>query len=79
MQVLFMNALLMVANFAFTLVFLGNGFAYFGYGYFLATLFAFAIGALLTFRELGRVPFLTFVRPQAVSTETAADTSKAPL
>jgi len=82
MQVLYMNALLMVANFAFTLIFLGNGFAYYGYGYFLATLFAFAIGAVVTFRELGRLPFLTFVRPQMVSRESALDSppdrSKAP-
>ena len=26
-------------------------------------------GALITFRELGRIPFLTFIRPQAVRTE----------
>jgi len=68
-QVLWMNALLMVANFGFTLLFLDRGFAYYGYGYFIATLIAFMAGALITFRELGRVPFLTFIRPQAVRTD----------
>ena len=34
---------------------------YYGYGYFASALLTFLIGAMVTFRELGRIPYHTFI------------------
>ena len=51
----------LATNAIFTWVSLQHGFAYYGYGYFAAALLSFLIGAMVTFRELGRIPYHTFI------------------
>lgn len=60
-RVLALNIILFVTNFGFTYISMQEGFANYGYGYFGAALFSFLVGALITFRELFRVPYHTFV------------------
>lgn len=60
-RVLALNVILLVTNFGFTVVSMHAGFADYGYGYFAAALFSFLVGALITFRELFRVPYHAFV------------------
>jgi uncharacterized membrane protein len=64
-QVLFVNLVLMFTSLVFTWLSIGQGFAYYGFGYFSAALFSFLVAALITFRELNRVPYNTFIKRQA--------------
>ena len=60
-QVLFLTFFFLATNVVFTFASLGHGFAYYGYGYFASALLSFLVGALVTFRELGRIPYHTFI------------------
>lgn len=60
-QVLWLTVFFMLTNGLFTFYSLNHGFPYYGYGYFAAALLSFLIGAMVTFRELGRIPYHTFI------------------
>ncbi|HEY7610515.1 MAG TPA: exopolysaccharide Pel transporter PelG [Alphaproteobacteria bacterium] len=60
-QVLFLTLFFLATNAIFTWYSLQQGFAYYGYGYFASALLSFLIGAMVTFRELGRIPYHTFI------------------
>jgi uncharacterized membrane protein len=60
-QVLWLTIFFLATNTIFTWVSLDHGFAYYGYGYFASALLSFLIGAMVTFRELGRIPYHTFI------------------
>jgi uncharacterized membrane protein len=60
-QVLFLTFFFLATNVVFTFASLDHGFAYYGYGYFASALLSFLVGALVTFRELGRIPYHTFI------------------
>ncbi len=60
-RVLALNVILLTTNFGFTYIAMQQGFSDYGYGYFAAALFSFLLGALITFRELFRVPYHAFV------------------
>lgn len=60
-QVLFLTFFFLATNIVFTFASLDHGFAYYGYGYFASALLSFLVGALVTFRELGRIPYHTFI------------------
>lgn len=60
-KVLGITLFFLATNAIFTWYSLGHGFAYYGYGYFAASLLSFLIAALVTFRELGRIPYHTFI------------------
>jgi uncharacterized membrane protein len=60
-QVLFLTIFFLSTNAIFTWASLNQGFAYYGYGYFASALLSFLIGAMITFRELGRIPYHTFI------------------
>ena len=57
--------LYLVTNGLFTWVTMELGFAYYGYGYFLASLVTFLIAYGVCAWHVGRLPFLTFVRNNA--------------
>ena len=61
-KVLGLHLFLLITNTVFTMVSLELGFPFYGYGYFLSTLLSFALAALVTFREVRQIPYLTFVR-----------------
>jgi uncharacterized membrane protein len=71
-QVLFLTGFFLVTNGIFTWYSLQHGFAYYGYGYFASALLSFLIGAMLTFREMGRIPYHTFIT-QPPSARAAPD------
>jgi uncharacterized membrane protein len=58
--VLLLTLFFLLTNALFTWYSLQHGFPYYGYGYFASALLSFLIGALVTFRELGRIPYHTF-------------------
>lgn len=58
----------MVANGVFTWMSMQLGFEYYGYGYFLSSLFTFVVAAILTFRYVYDLPYHTFV-----TTNTSVD------
>lgn len=60
-----LQAFYLVTNGLFTWVTLGLGFAWYGYGYFLASLVTLVLGYGLCAWHVGRLPFLTFVRNNA--------------
>ena len=60
-RVLALNLILFGTNLGFTIISMNLGFADYGYGYFAAALFSFLVGAIITFRELFRVPYHTFI------------------
>jgi uncharacterized membrane protein len=60
-HVLFLTAFFLATNALFTWYSLGHGFPYYGYGYFASALLSFLVGALVAFRELGRIPYHTFI------------------
>lgn len=60
-HVLFLTVFFLATNTIFTWYSLIHGFPYYGYGYFASALLSFLIGALVTFRELGRIPYHTFI------------------
>ena len=60
-QVLFLTFFFLATNIVFTFASLNHGFAYYGYGYFASALLSFLVGALVTFRELGRIPYHAFI------------------
>lgn len=63
---LWLMTLFLVLNGVFTWFSLRHGYSYYGYGYFAAALISFLVAALVTFRELGRIPYHTFIhRPAA--------------
>lgn len=69
-QTLWLMVLLFATNAIFTAFTLTRGFPYYGYGYFASALITFLIGAMVTFRELARIDFHTFVnRPSAAQGE----------
>lgn len=51
----------LAANAGFTLIFSSMGFAWYGYGYFLSSLLAFAIGYLMVADAVRRLPYFAFV------------------
>ncbi len=61
MATLKLQTLFLVTNAVFTLVTLKLGFAYYGYGYFLAALITFAATFLTAAHYLDRLPYQTFV------------------
>jgi uncharacterized membrane protein len=76
-QVLFLTFFFLMTNIVFTLASLDHGFAYYGYGYFASALLSFLVGALVTFRELGRIPYHTFIT-QPPTARAAPEDEKAP-
>jgi len=60
-----LQCLFLLANAGFTLVTLKLGFPYYGYGFFLATVFALVVAYTMTAKEVSRLPYLTFVRNNA--------------
>jgi polysaccharide biosynthesis protein PelG len=66
---LLLQSVFLVANAAFTYLSLELGFAYLGYGYFLATIITFAIGIGLLFNVLRQLPYFAFVRNNPSVTE----------
>jgi len=79
-HVLFLAGFFVATNAIFTWYSLQHGFAYYGYGYFASALLSFLIGALVTFRELGRIPYHTFITqpptaPAAPEEEDKADSA----
>jgi uncharacterized membrane protein len=60
-QVLWLTAFFLATNAVFTWLSLQHGFSYYGYSYFASALLTFLIGAMVTFRELGRIPYHTFI------------------
>lgn len=60
-QVLWLTVFFLATNAIFTWYSLKHGFSYYGYGYFASALLTFLIGAMVTFRELGRIPYHTFI------------------
>ncbi|MCW5770949.1 MAG: exopolysaccharide Pel transporter PelG [Rhodospirillaceae bacterium] len=79
-QVLWLTAFFLATNALFTLYSLQHGFPYYGYGYFASALLSFLIGALVTFRELGRIPYHTFITqpPAARATPEAEEEQRHP-
>jgi len=63
--VLRLAGMFLVANALLTLMTLKLGFRFYGYGYFLAALIAFAAGFLTTARLLRRLPYEAFIRNNA--------------
>jgi polysaccharide biosynthesis protein PelG len=59
-QVLWLTVFFVASNAVFTWYSLQHGFSYYGYGYFASALLTFLFGAMVTFRELGRIPYHTF-------------------
>jgi len=64
---LLLYSLFLAANFGFSLLSLHWGFPYYGYGYFMAALFAFVLAFLVTVYFLKDLPYYTFVRGHSVS------------
>jgi uncharacterized membrane protein len=60
-ETLWLQILFCAANAVFTLMARQAGFAFYGYGYFLASVLTFAAAFLITARHLGRLPYQTFV------------------
>jgi uncharacterized membrane protein len=60
-QVLWLTIFFLATNTGFTFASLNQGFPYYGYGYFASALLSFLIGAMVSFRELGRIPYHTFI------------------
>jgi polysaccharide biosynthesis protein PelG len=61
-QMLYLQLLFLAANVSLTAVTLNWGVPYYGYGYVMASLVAFAAAFLTTARALEDLPYLTFVR-----------------
>jgi len=60
-----LQVLFLLANAAFTLAFRELGFAWYGYGYFLAALLTFTVSYVVTHRLLAELPYQAFVRSNA--------------
>jgi uncharacterized membrane protein len=85
-QVLFLTFIFLMTNIVFTFASLDHGFAYYGYGYFASALLSFLVGALVTFRELGRIPYHAFItqpptaraapEDEKAGSEAGADTAR---
>ncbi len=58
---LFIQCFYLAVNAAFTYVFSGFGFAWYGYGYFLASLLSFILAYLMVADAMRRLPYLAFV------------------
>ncbi|WP_179166030.1 exopolysaccharide Pel transporter PelG [Azospirillum agricola] len=61
MRNLAVQLLYLAANAGFTLAFSRLGFAWYGYGYFLSSLLAFAVGYLMVADAVRRLPYFAFV------------------
>lgn len=77
-QVLFLTIFFLATNAIFTWYSLEHGFPYYGYGYFASALLSFLIGAMLTFRELGRIPYHTFNTQPPTARAAPEDEKPAP-
>lgn len=64
-SVLWLSALLLVANAAFTWMARTAGFAYYGYGYFLAAVVTFLVAVFVAMRYLDDLPYHTFISGNA--------------
>lgn len=60
-QVLFVQVIFLVMNAAATAATLGFGTAWYGYGYFLASVVAASVAALIATGAVARLPYLTFI------------------
>ncbi len=59
---LILHILFLVSNTAFTFVTLKAGFAYYGYGYFFASLLTFGCTYCFTFQAVGTLPYRAFIK-----------------
>ena len=64
-SVLWLSTLLLVSNATFTWVAREAGFAYYGYGYFLAAVTTFLVGVFVAMRYLDDLPYHTFISGNA--------------
>ncbi|MBM3567712.1 MAG: hypothetical protein FJX46_03045 [Alphaproteobacteria bacterium] len=64
-HMLMLQLLFMVSNGVLSWVTLKMGFAWYGYGYFIATVLTLVVGYAVAAREVARLPYLTFVRNNA--------------
>nr|CRH06954.1 conserved membrane protein of unknown function [Candidatus Magnetococcus massalia] len=62
---LIVSVLFLVSNATFSIMSLNQGFPYYGYGYFAATVLTFSVSFILTFGLLRNLPFHTFVTSNA--------------
>mgnify|MGYP001326761610 FL=1 len=76
-QVLFLTFFFLATNIVFTFASLGHGFPYYGYGYFASALLSFLVGALVTFRELGRIPYHAFITQPPTARAAPEDEQRA--
>jgi len=66
---LLLQTVFLITNAGFTWISVDLGFAYLGYGYFVATLVSFALGLVLLFMILRQLPYFAFVRNNPSVTE----------
>jgi len=66
---LLLHLVFLGTNFTFTLISMKWGFQFYGYGYFMSSLFTFGLAFLVTVYFLKDLPYYTFVRGNSVSSQ----------